>query len=177
MHKGVLLYDASNMISVAELDRIAQARLDDAKALLAATRYDGAIYLCGYAVEVVLKARICRTLNWPEFPATRSEFQAYKSFQTHELDVHLRLSGQEPNVKQHHFAHWNVVAEWKSESRYNVVGTAQQGGADGMIRAAEEVLTELVNNFARLESRIAESKGDSHSSRSFSARMFRTAGI
>jgi hypothetical protein len=72
------------MISLAELDSIARAHLDDARALLAAGRFDGASYLCGYAVEVALKARICRTLNWPEFPSTGGEFQAYRSFQTHE---------------------------------------------------------------------------------------------
>src|SRR5712691_5133895 len=68
------------MISVAELDNIARARIEDAKVLLTAGRYDGATYLCGYAVEVALKARICRTLNWTEFPSTGSEFQAYRSF-------------------------------------------------------------------------------------------------
>ena len=131
------------MISVAELDRIAQARLDDAKALLGTNRYDGAIYLCGYAVEVALKARICRALNWPDFPATNSEFQAYRSFQTHELDVLLRLSGQEQRIKQHHFADWSNVAVWKSESRYNVVGTAQKGDVEAMIKAAEQLLKVL----------------------------------
>jgi len=59
------------MIDVAELDKIAEARLDDARALLTASRYDGATYLCGYAVEVALKARVCRVLNWPTFPSTR----------------------------------------------------------------------------------------------------------
>ena len=115
------------MIPVAELDRLAQARLDDAKALLAAARYDGAVYLCGYAVEVALKARICRILSWTDFPSTTGEFQAYRSFQTHELDVLLRLSGQEPRVKQQHFAFWNTVAVWKAESRYSIVGTVQKG--------------------------------------------------
>lgn len=38
------------MIAVAELGRIAEARIADAKVLLAAGRYDGATYLCGYAV-------------------------------------------------------------------------------------------------------------------------------
>jgi hypothetical protein len=51
------------MISVAELDSIAAARLGDAKALLAA----------GYAVEVSLKARVCRVLKWPDFPSTGGE--------------------------------------------------------------------------------------------------------
>jgi hypothetical protein len=91
------------MIALAELDNIAAARLEDARTLLAAGRFDGATYLCGYVVEVALKARICRVLNWPEFPSTGGEFQAYRSFQTHELDVLLRLSGQEPRIKQNHF--------------------------------------------------------------------------
>ncbi len=37
------------MISVAELDNIARARIEDAQALLTAGRFDGATYLCGYA--------------------------------------------------------------------------------------------------------------------------------
>src|SRR5262245_7371103 len=131
------------MIAVGELDTIATARLDDARALLEAGRFDGATYLCGYAIEVALKARICRTLNWPEFPRTGGEFQAYKSFQTHELDVLLRLSGQEARIKQDHFALWNVVAVWKAESRYNIIGTAGQADAAAMISAAKQLLEVL----------------------------------
>lgn len=131
------------MIPVAELDNIARARIEDAQALLTAGRFDGATYLCGYAVEVALKARICRTLDWAEFPSTGGEFQAYRSFQTHELDVLLRLSGQEARLKQNHFAKWNAVAVWKVESRYNVVGTAQRSDAAAMIQAAEELLAVL----------------------------------
>lgn len=131
------------MISVAELVNIARARIDDAKVLLAAGRFDGATYLCGYAVEVALKARICQVLNWPEFPSTSGEFQAYRSFQTHELDVLLRLSGQEARIKENHFALWNAVAVWRVESRYNVIGTVQQSDAAAMIQAAEQLLAVL----------------------------------
>ena len=128
------------MISLAELDRIARARLDDAKALLAANRLDAAIYICGYAVEVGLKARICRALSWPTFPSTGTEFYAYRSFQVHELDVLLRLSGQEARVKATHFDQWNIAAEWRSRFRYNIVGTTQRHRAIAMIHAAEELL-------------------------------------
>lgn len=131
------------MIPVEELDNIARARIEDAKALLAAGRYDGATYLCGYAVEVALKARICRTLNWSDFPSTGGEFHAYRSFQTHELDVLLRLSGQEGRIKQHHFGLWTAVGTWKVDSRYNVVGTAQRPDAAAMIEAADEILAVL----------------------------------
>jgi len=82
-------------------------------------------------------------LNWTEFPSTGSEFQAYRSFQTHELDVLLRLSGQEARIKQNHFPLWNAVAIWKVESRYNVVGTVQQPDATAMIQAAEELVAVL----------------------------------
>jgi hypothetical protein len=77
------------VISVADLDAIVQARLEDAKVLLSNGRIDGANYVCGFAVEVALKARICRTLNWPAFPEKRHEFENLSSRKTHRLDVLL----------------------------------------------------------------------------------------
>lgn len=55
------------MINKREIKKIAKARLKDAEVLAASRRYEGAIYLCGYAVELGLKARICLTLKWPGF--------------------------------------------------------------------------------------------------------------
>jgi len=92
---------------------------------------------------VALKARICRILNWLEFPSTGGEFTAYRSFQTHELDVLLRLSGQETRIKQQFFALWNAVVVWKAESRYNVIGTIQPTDANSMISATEQLLKVL----------------------------------
>lgn len=126
-----------------ELDRTATARLDDARTLLAGRRYDGAVYVCGYAVEVALKARICRTLGWSDFPSTRSEFQNYQSFRTHELEVLLHLSGHEERIKEHYFSFWNIVAVWKVESRYSSPGSIQPAAAQAMIEAAEELLKVL----------------------------------
>lgn len=131
------------MISLTDLEAIAQARLEDARALLKKERYDGAVYVCGYAVEVALKAKVCRVLNWQEFPQTSGEFKAYRSFQTHELEVLLRLSGQETRIKQEHFELWNVVAVWKAESRYNVIGTVGQAEAAAMIAAVDSLLKVL----------------------------------
>lgn len=131
------------MIPVAELESIARARIEDAQALLMGGRYDGTTYLCGYAVEIALKARMCRTLNWAEFPSTGGEFQPYRSFQTHDLDVLLRLSGQERRIKQDHYPLWNALSPWTVELRYNVAGTVQQPDATRMIQAAEELLAIL----------------------------------
>jgi HEPN domain-containing protein len=63
------------VIPASTLRNIAAARLEDARQLFVAGRFDGAAYLCGYAVELALKARICDTLAWSEFPETAKEFE------------------------------------------------------------------------------------------------------
>lgn len=87
------------MLTRKQLKDIIQARLDDADALHVSGRYDGAIYLCGYAVELALKCRICITLRWPGFPSSKKEFEKYQSLKTHTLDVLLSLSGYEKRIK------------------------------------------------------------------------------
>ncbi|MEN8215647.1 MAG: HEPN domain-containing protein [Pseudomonadota bacterium] len=62
------------MTTITELITLARARLKDAQILFAAKRYDAATYLCGYAIELALKARICQTLGWTCFPETNKEF-------------------------------------------------------------------------------------------------------
>lgn len=94
-------------------------------------------------MDVALRARICRTLDWPEFPSTGGEFQACRSVRIHELDVLLRRSGQEARIKQRHLAWWHAVAVWRVETRYSVVGTAPEAGAAAMVRAAEALLAVL----------------------------------
>lgn len=128
------------MISRSELRRIAVARLNDADCLLQAKRFDGAIYLCGYSVEVGLKLRICKTLKWPGFPETSSEFQGLQSYKTHDFDILLRLSGVEDRVKTQCFAEWSDLKPWKPELRYAKTGTASATSAQMMIRAAKSIL-------------------------------------
>src|SRR5437763_7271055 len=114
------------VISVEDLHGIAAARLEDARVLLENERFDGAAYLCGYAVELALKARICVTLNWQGFPETRAEFENYSSFKTHKLDVLLRLSGQESRIKTEHLSDWSAIVTWDPEARYKAVGRADR---------------------------------------------------
>jgi hypothetical protein len=128
------------VISIDELQTIAQARLEDAKVLLANDRVDGAGYVCGYAVELALKARICRTLNWSAFPEKRTEFENLMSFKTHKLDVLLALSGQEQRIKTEHLIEWTAVAAWDPEVRYKSVGKAERADVELMIRSAERLL-------------------------------------
>ena len=99
------------MLKSRDLKNIAQARLVDCDILLKKNRYDGAIYLCGYAIETALKARICRVLKWPEFPSTKNEFKGYTTFKTHDLDILLSLSGIEKKIKGNYFADWCAIAQ------------------------------------------------------------------
>jgi HEPN domain len=134
------------MVSRTELRTIARARIKDAEALLAAGRYDGSVYLCGYSVELGLKARICRTLKWTDgFPSTNKEFENYKSFRTHKLDVLLHLSGAEEKFKQQAklTAAWSDVAAWDPDARYRLVGTATAADAADMINSTKIILGAL----------------------------------
>lgn len=131
------------MVSILELRKIARGRLKDAEVLLNAKRYDGAIYLCGYAIETALKARICRTLKWPGYPSTRKEFEGYQSFRTHDLDILLHLSGTEGKIKTRHFAEWSIVATWDSNVRYRPIGSASSQDAADMIKSTMAILGAL----------------------------------
>ena len=128
------------MVSIVELRRIARGRLRDAEVLLAAGRYDGAIYLCGYASETALKARICRTLKWPGYPSARREFEGFQSFRTHDLDILLHLSGIENKIKTNHFDAWNTVVNWDPNVRYSAIGSTSSQEAADMIQSTKALL-------------------------------------
>jgi len=131
------------MITRLDLTKIARARLRDAEVLYRSRRYDGAIYLCGYAVEIALKARICRTLSWPGDPSTGGEFQNYQSFRTHNLDVLLHLSGVEEKVKTTLMTEWSAVTAWDPEARYKPIGSTTRQAAELMIASARVLLRTL----------------------------------
>ena len=128
------------MIDKREIKRIARARLRDAEVLVAGGRYEGAIYLCGYAVELGLKARICKTLKWEGWPSEGNEFAGYQSLKTHKLDVLLHLSGIEERIKTQLFAEWSDVAKWEPECRYYPVGRAPVVDVYLMISSAKVLL-------------------------------------
>ncbi len=122
---------------------MARGRLKDAQALLDAGRYDGAIYLGGYVVEIALKQRICKTLKWSGFPQTNKEFQGYQSFKTHDLNVLLSLSGMETQIKTNYVTEWSAVIIWDPELRYNLIGSTSKTAAEELIQAAQTLLRVL----------------------------------
>jgi hypothetical protein len=131
------------MISIEDLRKIAQGRLKDAEVLIDSERYDGAVYLSGYAVEIALKARICQTLKWTEYPFSRKEFEGYKSFCTHDLDILLHLSGIEEDIKTNYFTEWSVFAKWDPNTRYRAIGTASLQDATDLVKSVKKLLRVL----------------------------------
>jgi hypothetical protein len=131
------------VISRTDLQKIARARLEDAEVLLKSGRYDSAVYLCGYAIELALKARICLNLNWNEYPSSKAEFQKYQSFKTHDLEVLLRLSGTEAIMRNKYLSEWSAVSTWDPELRYKLVGSTSFQTANSMIPSAKILVREL----------------------------------
>ena len=131
------------MLPAAQVKQLASARLQDARALLAAGRYDGAVYMCGYTVELALKARICRTLKWAGFPEKDPEFKGLGSLKVHDLDALLRFTGRETTVKTKLFAEWSAVSAWNPEARYKPIGTATHADATLMLDSAAVLLRRL----------------------------------
>ena len=131
------------MIPINELRKMAAARIQDAVILQKGKRYDGAVYLCGYSAELILKARICKTLKWKEFPSTNKEFEGLQTFKTHKLDLLLHLSGFEAKIKTSFLADWSIVAAWDPETRYSIVGTVDSIDASNMIESAKIIINAL----------------------------------
>ncbi|CAN5854077.1 hypothetical protein BH23PLA1_BH23PLA1_29210 [soil metagenome] len=103
----------------ADLEAAWQDRLSDANALYAANRSAAAIASGLYALEIFLKARICKKLDLESLP---------RPFEIHDLDGLLVLSGlhrrmnSKPNRKTSVFRHWSNLLTWAqqlNELRYS----------------------------------------------------------
>ncbi len=127
------------MIAIAELRSLSLTRLDESDSLLHNGFFDGTIYLCGYAVELALKAKICDTLKWREFPLTPNEFREYQTFRTHDLEVLLHLSSIELTLTKSYLSEWSVVSAWNPEARYRLKNTKQEA-AEEMVSSARTLL-------------------------------------
>ncbi len=116
------------------LEKLSRDRLGDAKALYAAGRYEGSVYLCGYAIELALKARICSYLGWALFP------DDITSMKTHSLEMLLRFTGLESS-KNAFSDEWNLISTWTPEMRYDAEISFSMADAEARIGAAKSLLT------------------------------------
>jgi hypothetical protein len=120
-----------------ELQELTQLRLQEAEALFEKELLDGAAYLCGYAVELALKARICRLLDTRDYPDQGKLKAAYA---THDLDQLLFLAGLTATLKAAEgvFGNWSTASSWRPERRYQPPGTAGEAEVLIMLNAIRD---------------------------------------
>ena len=129
------------MISKANLTRLSKVRLRDAEALFDCKRWAGSIYMCGYAVELALKQKICLTLGWPGFPP--DSHRPYTNLKVHDLNVLLDFTGVAGKIKSRYMTEWTRVNVWNPENRYEPVGTVTKTNAADMISSAKIIMKAL----------------------------------
>src|SRR5215216_6479179 len=104
----------------ADLQAIAQAKLDNARLLLQHKRFSDAYYLAGYAIEIGLKACIAAQISAETIPD--------KAFLTkilnHQFPVLIGLAGLATPLKEQQdrdpvfAANWALASEWSPDVRY-----------------------------------------------------------
>ena len=104
-----------------EFQKLADARLEDAEALLEGRRFDAAYYMAGYAVE----ACICRKTREFDFPPK----DAARLYQ-HDLEALLAAAGLTRvalDLKTNTVlaGNWVIVKDWNEQSRYRLLRDAE----------------------------------------------------
>lgn len=121
----------------AALRQLAEERLAEARALLAAGRGSGAYYLAGYAIESALKAKIASGFRAEAIP----RLSLVRDIYTHDLAKLLSLAGlkDELEAEMETNAHlkecWTTVAAWSEQARYEI-WTPE--AAEAMVDAVED---------------------------------------
>jgi hypothetical protein len=109
-------------VNRADLQQLAEDRLLDAQALLAANRWSGAYYLAGYAVECGLKS--CVLAHVVRSGVIFQDRRYAEKCWTHDIEELVRLAGLEaarcvevaanPSLGKN----WLIAGGWSETSRY-----------------------------------------------------------
>src|SRR5713226_2682633 len=95
-------------------------RLLDAKCLRDAGRFQGAIYLCGYALECQLKATVCMARRVESLEEREAKKLGHEL--AHVLDA-ARLSGKLIENEDLQIAFSKIANRWSTEIRYSGGGS------------------------------------------------------
>lgn len=148
------------MISKPSLKALIIRRLGDAKVLLKNRRYPAAIYLAGYGIELALKYRICKLMQFSMgFPENKLEFNRYyedarkaflrqtitelREIRHHNLTSLLHYSGEQINIETDLPREWDIVCSWHPEMRYNSKVIRMQLAKE-FYRSASSIISKIV---------------------------------
>lgn len=117
-------------------------RLKEAKILLQSAYYDGSIYLAGYCVELLLKAKIAQLLDLDSLFVSIGK-EKIKPFRIHKLTdlalyagLHKQIS-EETDETFKEF--WSLIySQWSEDLRYKKCGSCSKQRAENFIKAIED---------------------------------------
>jgi hypothetical protein len=114
-----------------QLQELAHLRLQEAEVLFAADLYDGCVYLCGYVIELALKACVCAKLGVQEYPGDSGTRDRWRkdTFWIQDFDDLSLLAGLESEISLANPAllqNWSITTKWRPERRYQAKGTYKE---------------------------------------------------
>ncbi len=147
------------MITTLVLKHLVPNKIKDAEILYKNARYSSSIYMAGYAVEIALKNKICRTLQFNlGFPETRQELATYLQrinrnnpaplninlgdIRNHNLSTLLFYSGTEVRIKSILLNEWGVVTNWNPENRYKKLRVTKAKNLE-YLQAVKKIIKEI----------------------------------
>ena len=110
-----------------DFQRLATARLADAKALFEAECWPGLYYVSGYAVECAMKACIAKQTRAEDFPDKETATKCH----THNLAILTFFADLEEDLEttkgsSRRFArHWEIVKDWNPRARYELTSESK----------------------------------------------------
>jgi len=138
---------------ISEQSKASKHRLDDARALLNATRWRGAMYMSGYAVECLIKAKLMRIYDCWNLHELENELQhrgtlpSHATVFTHHLELLLRLTQTFERLRQNQklWPQFNIVNRWTPAWRYSA-DLANRQDAEDFLEAVEKIINWIENN-------------------------------
>ncbi|MDQ3049764.1 MAG: hypothetical protein M3Q95_02645 [Bacteroidota bacterium] len=140
------------MNSPEEIDALARMRFDEAKILFQHNKFDGAYYLSGYSIELLLKSKICRRLGIPNlfsddettFKELEGISEVRKALKTHNLFTLLIFSGLKVPFDQAKATNKNLslansllFQKWSESLRYKPCGHIAESECKNLINLLE----------------------------------------
>jgi hypothetical protein len=88
-------------------------------------------------LEIILKYRIAKQLNWPSF-----DINDHRFLKTHELDVLIKYTGVFADLLK--MPEWNFCREWSEEHRYQDSRQISRDTANKMLDYTRRLVTWLL---------------------------------
>ena len=129
-----------------DIQKLAWQRLKEAKILYRNNMYDGAFYLAGYSVELMLKAKICENWGIPNLfdidgKNTDTDINKIRQIvKTHKLTILLVLSGLKVKFDNDKASNKNLFKansllfeKWSEQVRYSMAGVIKDNEIKDLI--------------------------------------------